>query len=212
MIDEKSLIAINFDGLDIDNMTTKDLIKYQVSSLAQLTTQLQIANIILSKQEERLDEVEKNFEIRAADIEIKNKKEIEIVKRDFQEEIDRAKEIAIGSMRVNSPKSNYVKQGDFGRFFSVSIGSRTIGKLFKIVGLSQKKGRTIPYRQMIPKYAKCVAHKEYTEYVWHFENCMKLIDDWLRTHNLYDDFYIIETEKDMENFINNLFKRFVLHC
>lgn len=132
----------------------------------------------------------------------KTKEEIAIM----NEANERTMEAAVNSIRVNQPLVDYVGQKDFGNLFTVSIGSKTVGKLFKIVGLAQKtKGRTTPYRDLIGKYAKVVATTNYSDFKWHYENCLNKIDMWLAENNKRQEFYSKKNEHELEQFINELY-------
>jgi len=135
----------------------------------------------------------------------------------LKEDNEKTLKTAINSLRQEI-YDGYLGQGDFGRQFRISIGSVTIGKLFRIVGLAQiSKGKTTAYRQYIPKYAKITsASKEtvngtisFSLTNWHYTNCMEFIDNWLIEHELYDTFYSIPSEKEMKNFID---KQFNIYC
>lgn len=130
------------------------------------------------------------------------------------EENKNAVDVAIQSLRANHTKYGYVSQGDFGRFFEVSIGSKTIGKLLRVVGLAMKtKGDTTPYRSMIPKYAETSINKingyDRTTIRWHYENCLDKIEEWLKEYHYYEKFYSMSTEKEMKIFIDDLYDEYV---
>lgn len=133
-------------------------------------------------------------------VELKDlKEENEKLQQDQQKVI----EVATASMTLKQPKFEYVNQNYFGRCFGVSIGAKTIGKLFKTVGLAQKQiGTTTPYRQYIPRYAVTQAFDNYTDVKWQYENCVEFINNWLKENSLFEKFYSITTEREMENFIN----------
>lgn len=185
--------------MQVSGMSDVELQSISESMVAQF---LVVSNERMKRMESELksivDRIEKN------DQSVQN--EIQSIKDEQQKVLD----VAINSMRVNQPKYDYVRQGEFGRFFDVSIGSGYVGKLFRIVGLAQKgKSRTIPYRSKIPQYAKVITSKEFESYVWHFNKCMDAIDEWLKKHGYYTEFYSIETEKEMYDFINDLHMQYV---
>ena len=114
--------------------------------------------------------------------------------------------VAINAFRSKQSQYNYISQKDFGNLFTVSIGSKTVGKLLKVVGLAQKsRGNTIPYNSFIPKFAKVMANEQYSAFVWQYENCLSFIENWLHENNLYEEFYSMATERDLESYINELY-------
>jgi hypothetical protein len=131
----------------------------------------------------------------------------------IKEDTEKKLEVAVNSLRQEI-FDGYLNQGDFGRQFIVSISSIRIGKLFRIVGLAQiSKGQTTAYRQYVPKYAKVITERNgdisYSKTTWHYTNCMEFIDLWLKENNLFEKFYSISTEKEMEKFID---KQFDFNC
>lgn len=125
----------------------------------------------------------------------------------LSERIDKVTEVATNSLRVQQPKYDYINQRDFGVCFGISIGSKTVGKLFKAVGLAQKsENTTVPYRHFIPRYVKTFAHNNFTSFVWHYENCLEYIEKWLKENSLFEEFYSIATEREMEEFINKIYQ------
>lgn len=154
---------------------------------------------IMAKQSEFLKQ-------RVEQLENQNQKiltEFEIMKIEQK----RGLEVAVNSMRVKEGRFEYINAGDFGRYFSVSIGAVFVGRLLRVVGLAQpNKGQTIPYRNHVPKYAVTNAASNYTSVSWHYVNCLKKIDEWLQENGYYEEFYSLQNEKEMERFINNLYE------
>ena len=128
----------------------------------------------------------------------------------LEEKQDRTLEVAINSVRVKQSQYDYINQKEFGNCFTISIGSKTVGKLLKAVGLAQSSlSKTTPYRHFIPKYAKVMANQDFSAYVWHYENCLNFIDKWLSEKGHYEKFYSIETEKELEIFIDELYSKYI---
>lgn len=133
----------------------------------------------------------------------KIKEEIKEIKADSVKQL----EVTVNSMRVKEPKFNFVNQGDFGRFFSISISSVRIGKLLKVVGIAMKdRSSTTPYRTFVPNYAMPEANEKYTAVKWHYEKCLDHIDKWLRKNGYYESFYSCKTTRDLEKFIDSLYE------
>ena len=154
------------------------------------------------------DSLKRLSEIQSIEIE-----ERKIETQRLDEEIEKTKGMAEAHLRAKQIKYGWVNQGDFGRFFEQSIGSKTMGKLLKVVGLAQKnKNLTTPYRQFIPKYAMTSIQNnpsgyDFTKVSWHFENCIEFINDWLKQNGYYESFYSTKSTKEMENFISQLYSK-----
>lgn len=116
-------------------------------------------------------------------------------------------ETAVNTMRVKQPQYGYMTKKAFGVQFTISIGPKIVGRLFKTIGLAQHIAETTPYRQFIPKYAKCMANETYSSFVWNYENCLNFLDKWLTENGYYEEFYSKHTEKELEAFINELYSK-----
>jgi MFS superfamily sulfate permease-like transporter len=163
----------------------------------------------ISRIEKRLTEMQKQLQEQQNLIMAKHESiESEII--NIKDTQSKTIELAANSLRVKQPKLDYVNQGDFGRFFDISIGGKTVGKLLKVVGLAQKsRSYTTPYREHIPKYAVVQAHENYSSFKWNYTACMKYIDEWLKENDLYETFYAMETTHKLEQFINSLYDEYV---
>jgi len=173
------------DIINIDNLNDKEL-------------ELLQTKLILKKQsflEQQIKKTQEQLLIQDA--------KIEIMEQNKENEI----QLAIHSLRVQEGRYDYVTLKDFGKNFTTSIGSKTIGKLLRIVGLAQQKNTTEPYRHHIPKYARHRSLGKYSTVDWHYENCITQIENWLRDRNLFEKFYSIENEKKLQEFINDLYKK-----
>lgn len=128
--------------------------------------------------------------------------DIEVVKADQQKTI----EVAANSLRVQQGRYEFINQGDFGRFFTVSISSVDVGKLLKVVGLAMpSKGPTTPFREFMGKYAQVTANAKYSVTQWHYERCMERIDKWLKENGFYEKFYSVQSEKEMKVLIEEIY-------
>lgn len=127
----------------------------------------------------------------------------------LEEKQDRILDVAVNSVRVKQAQYEYVSQKKFGAMFTISIGAKMVGRLFKAIGLAQAKtSETIPYRHFVPKYAKSMANENYTAWIWHYENCLNYLDKWLSEKGFYEQFYSIHNEGKMEEFINKLHDKY----
>jgi len=150
---------------------------------------------------------------------LKDKEETSIYKEeldnkidDLQQDNEKKLEVAINTYRVNRNKWGFESQADFGTRFRVSIGAKTVGKLFKVIGLAKtsKNGRTEPLRSCINSgKATTEIVNGYETFRWHHEKCIKALESWLSDNELLEDFYSIDKEKDLQIFINDLYDRFV---
>lgn len=114
---------------------------------------------------------------------------------------------SITSNSIHKKYNGYVTQSEFGNMLDVTMGSVTVGKLFKVIGLAQKnKDRTTPYRQCIPKYAKVFTKEVSCSAVWHYGNIIGYLNRWLKRNGMYKLFYSIKDETEMLRFVNSLYK------
>lgn len=157
-------------------------------------------------QKRKLELISKQMEMIKADTELKFKETQDSINL-ISEKSEKQMEVAVNSMRVKQMQYEYINLQSFGANFSVSIGSKTLGKLLRIVGIAMKKPTTAPYRENVPKYAKPSANEKYSTFIWHYENCLQKIDSWLMENGHYEDFYSISSEKELEKFINYLYSK-----
>ena len=124
---------------------------------------------------------------------------VEIVKA----ENESLRELEIKRHRVEENMYGYVSLSDLGQSFQVSIGSKTMGKLLRTVGLAKaKQSKTEPLRSAIVNdYAKSLMYGDHVTYQWNPKKCIEKIDKWLNEMNLIDRFYAIEDENELADFI-----------
>lgn len=124
----------------------------------------------------------------------------------MQKEHEGARDLEIKRHRVTENRYGYVSLSDLGQSYQVSIGSKTMGKLLRVVGLAKKKiSRTEPLRSAtLNNYSKSMMYGEYPTYQWNPEKCIEKIDRWLESNNIIDEFYSIEDESELMEYINEL--------
>lgn len=114
--------------------------------------------------------------------------------------------------KLTESKRVYLNQRDFGCCFNTKIGSKTVGKLLKVVGLAMKSySNTKPYDDKCPKYAQPVLdqYKKVASYKWNYNTCIGLIDSWLRKHGEYEEFYAITNPDKLTDFVNELYIKYL---
>lgn len=197
--------------LNVDSMTNEEIEIFQQMLMSTRVNRL----------EKSLEKVLENQSLlRDGQVKLERKMEINNNEHkeklnDLENEVISAKEIAVATNRVRSPKYGYVNQTDFGSYLNVSISNIRVGKLLKIVGIAQpSKRRTIPYREYIPTLAQTHAGTSsngygYSNHKWHYVKCMEHIDKWLHKNNHYNEFYMIESEKDLEIYIDRLYEKYI---
>ena len=129
-----------------------------------------------------------------------------------KEDNERIQEALDEQTKLKENKSGYVNQRDFGASFNLKMGSKTVGKLLKIVGLAMKNSKTTkPYESKCPKYAQTIVDQELgrVTYKWNYNDCIKVIDKWLKDNNNYEKFYSITNKEHMIKFINGLYDEHV---
>ena len=114
-------------------------------------------------------------------------------------------------------QKEYVTQSQFGERFNSKIGAKTVGRLFKIIGLAKKANRkTIPYQQFVPEYAVNIINndneKEYAIfYKWNYSKCSRFVNQWLLDHDYHDMFYSITEKEALIKFIDALYDKYINH-
>lgn len=195
--------TMNNEGMNMNILNmTMDFEKMSPAELDMVADKLHATR--LKSLESRLSEVEAQQKI--------NESKNELAFDDVKEQINVTRDIAVASSRANNIPDSYFPQSDFGDMFAVTLSSNRVGKLLKTVGLARrkKKGKTTPYHQYKPKYCKSAIIEDRQIYVWHYKNCLTFIDKWLKKECLYDEFYLNETKRDMEHYIDMLFKKYIL--
>lgn len=175
----------------------------EVISTGNSFSELQaIINQAMAKQGEQLYkqvlELKENQEQLAQEIQItkmehENLRELEL-KRHYTEE----------------DRFGYVSQSDLGQKFDVSIGSKTMGRLLRLVGLAKsKQSKTEPMRTaIVNEFAKSVLYGDWPTYQWNPEKCIKHINRWLDAKNLLEEFYSKSDEAELEAYIKELEKTY----
>lgn len=134
----------------------------------------------------------------------KQAKKLEMVEREHEE----ARKLEIKRHRVTERGWGYVGLSDLGQSYEVSIGAKTMGKLLRLAGLAKKKqSRTEPMRSAtLNDYAKSMMYGAYPTYQWNPEKCIEKIDRWLEQTGVIDEFYSIDNEKELMEYINELYE------
>lgn len=129
-------------------------------------------------------------------------KELEITKLEH----DNLRELELKRHYTTEDRFGYVSANDLGQKFDVSIGSKTIGTLLRVVGLAkQKQSKTEPLRTAVVNgYAKSILYGDFPTYQWNPEKCIKKINKWLDEHGELEAFYSISDEKELAEFIKKL--------
>ena len=128
----------------------------------------------------------------------------------IQEENQNIREMELKRHRIAAHRIGFVGLSDLGQSYAVSIGSKTMGKLLRIVGLAKtKQSKTEPMRSAtLNDYAKSQMYGDYPSYQWNPEKCIEKIDRWLEKEGIIDDFYAISDEKELMEYINELFEMY----
>lgn len=119
----------------------------------------------------------------------------------------KAIDVAVNSMRVKAPTKGWITLSQFGRCFAAVLSSQRMGKLMRVIGLAMvSTNRTTPYKQYIDrnKYVINEPDESGPRWKWNYAKCLHKIDFWLQEQGLFEKFYSISNEKEMENFIDAL--------
>lgn len=189
------------DNWDISQLSDSemDLIQQKINQrkISQISKDLEEVKSGLSKINEKVDIQSEEFSNKFDDLQADNERKLKV---------------AITTYRVDKNKWGFESQSDFGNRFRVSIGSQIVGRLFRIVGLakSSKTGCTEPYREAINAgKASTDIVRGFEVHRWHHEKCVNHIEKWLKDHDLLEEFYSFDKEKDLQKFITDLFRQHV---
>jgi hypothetical protein len=191
----------------ISNDIVKSMPKEQRQQLMNILTQMdmmELSNYIPQIMDELRLNATRIEELSTGQEEIKREveKQLEIERSRF--ELEKARH------RVEEHRFGFVSLNDLGQIYNVSIGSKTIGKLLRLAGLAKdKQSKTEPLRSSImSNYAKSVMYGDFPTYQWNPEKCIKKIDEWLMEMSIIDEFYSIEDERKLTEYINGLYERY----
>lgn len=131
----------------------------------------------------------------------------------LEKKFEKAEEALKAQVLQEQLYDGYVTLTEFGELMTPVISSHRVGRLFRVVGLAEKRreGRTKPYHKMIrEKYAqKVTAANGRVYYVWHHGMCSEFIDQWMEKHGLYYEFKGHKFTEEREKFIDRLFWDYV---
>lgn len=132
--------------------------------------------------------------------------------RELEHKINAQSDVLTNALRAKNPRNGWVNLRDFGLQFHVTISNRRIGKLLRVVGIAQKNASsTVPKREYVGDGRLCtnvITHAGYSQRLWNYRRCMSHIDLWLREHDLFEEFYSIDSEQEMERFIDALYLKY----
>ncbi len=165
--------------------------------------QTQIMNRQMLLVQNRIEELQNSFN-RA---EIERKQELERIKNEAHTQL----ELERKRHRIEEHRYGFVSLGDLGQCYRVSIGSVTMGKLLRMVGMAkEKQSKTEPYRECISSgCSKSDTYGDNVTYKWNPEKCIPKIDKWLETEGLIDEFYSFDEEKKLHKFITELAEKYL---
>lgn len=143
---------------------------------------------------------EQMLEMRKSQIQTEQKLETYI------EKTEQVREMELKRHRVEEHRYGFVSLSDLGQMFTVSIGSKTTGKLLRLAGLANKKqSKTEPYRKFIVNgFAKSEMYGDFANYKWNPEKCISKIEDWLNESKYLEKFYSIDDENELMEYIKEL--------
>jgi hypothetical protein len=173
-----------------------DLIVRKDMSFADLQSAI---NQLMVRQNEQLHKELKELK---SDL-VKTRETIEINGLEFEN----LRNMEIARHRAEEHRFGFVSLSDLGQCFDPSIGSKTMGKLLRMIGLAKdKQSKTEPLRSsIVGDYAKSQMYGDYPSYQWNPEKCIKKIDEWMMGKGLIDEFYSFDDEKKLEEFISKLY-------
>lgn len=146
-------------------------------------------------------------------IRIENNKKAEelnerIIKLTTSLETEKISESLEKQSHLTESKSDYQTLAECGDNFNCKVGSKTMGKIMVMSGIAKRnaRGKTVPYMDRVPQYS--TTDLETGTHLWKYNECIKVIDSWLKKIDEYNRFYGITDSELMEIFVGNLWKRF----
>lgn len=203
--------------MENNNLTT---INNMLSNLSSEDMSMIMMNQMLSRIEQ-VNQLASDTMRRQTELELRTSKKFDDMENqtnttndklnDIEKKAQEALNMSASRKHIDQIVDGYVNQSDLGAHFKVNISSIRIGKLLKIVGLAQKTRNTQPYFEYVPNYAKKRTTLDgHIHYRWNQKKCIDKIDKWLEKNGLLHEFYIIEHENDMSQFIDQLYDKYVL--
>ncbi|AYK07716.1 hypothetical protein [Brevibacillus laterosporus] len=188
-----------------------NLLSFDISNLQELTSD-QLQNIAMMALQAQVTKIQDVIE-ETKDESRKTRKEVQIIKEqvnDMRDTSQRTLEVAVNSLRVKEPREGWIGLNAFGKCFAVTISGTRMGRLFRVIGLAlSSTDRTTPYKQYLSpeKYVVNRPTDHGPNYKWNYKRCLHKLDTWLQDHDLFEEFYSICDEREMENFIDELHDR-----
>lgn len=190
--------VIDINGLEMCSSEQLDVMQQNIMVVRMKKFEASLATM--------LDEMKKVKEGQSI---LKDELMLELAKNDnkYQKQM----ETAVNSLKVNTRnrENKYIRQTDLGKRYKVNISSRSIGTLLRLCGLAwMMRTNTTPKMEFEGKYYIISPEKssgyDKIAYEWHEKNCMDRIDEWLRDNDYYEEFYSIDTSKEMQGYIKAL--------
>lgn len=179
----------------------KDMDTSEIIALGQ-----QGVYIVLDRMLKDMEEIESKR--------LKDKESSEIAISEVNKIAEDAKAIAVSAKAVKKGMDNYITLSDFGDMFLAKIGSQRVGHLFRVIGLAKRtEKKTSPYDKCVPKYSK-LEHRpdrsgiDRPYFYWHYNSCKEKLDEWLKEHCLYEEFYALSSNGKTDKYIKDLYARF----
>ena len=184
-----------------ENKSLKEAVLEQIEFLEEKKASI-IGRIVMEKDElKRIELFKDNEDMSTQIMKLQSKLDNEKITEALEEQ-----------SRLTDNKSGYLNQTDFGGCFNLKMGSVTVGKLLKVVGLAMSSSRTTkPYEKYCPKYAQTFINQDLGRvvYKWNYNECIVFIDKWLKDNGHYESFYRITDKQIMTKFVNALCTMYV---
>ena len=163
------------------------------------TAQINKLNAALKQMQNDNKKMRHETDNRFADINNSQKK--------LSEDTNNTHNLEVSRHRVTESIYGFVSLSDLGNHFKIHIGSKTMGKLLKVVNIAKMgKSNTEPYSNLIQDgFAKSMMYGDNITYQYNPDKCIKKIDRYLEKCELLERFYLIDNEHDMQKFINDLY-------
>lgn len=137
---------------------------------------------------------------------------VRLIKLQSQADNEKIEKALNEQSKLTESKIEYMNQTDFGACFNLKIGSVMVGRLLKVVGLAMTESRnTKPYEKFVPKFAQSYVNQDIgvPTYKWSYNQCIVVIDRFLKDKELYEDFYGATSKSKLYKLINSMYDLYV---
>mgnify|MGYP001218574662 CR=1 FL=1 len=190
------------NGNEQNGVQMFDLSNYNAEQLQLLQEMIVVQRMNLLAQQ--IQEVKGQIE-ETKDNVIKLERRYEIEREETKKEIAKITDLMVSRFAAREHKIGWVTLTDFGAQFYVPISCRRVGKLFRVIGIAQKRNKTRPKFEYVgdEKLATTMLlNNGRSTYVWNYRRVLNHLNLWLEKHGHLHEFYSKKTVDEMHAFID----------